>query len=127
MEKDEVLSLFKEVLGDNPKSKEMLNLFSSMTKKDTGNVKNEDKTALNGIRACLPYLEGAKQKNIGLFIKVIEMQGIIEQYKLSQSYNRKEDEDWRCGMLMAAKPYLSDYNSQKIDVLIKLFTLKELL
>lgn len=131
MEKNEILSLLSEMIEDNKENKGMEKILGLMTiMNSTPNtnvfVKDEDKTILNGIKACLPYLDKKRQKNFNLFIKIMEIQTIIEQYKASDTNLRNSDENWRSGMLLAAKPYLSEYNSQKIDSLIKILTLKEL-
>lgn len=128
MENKELFSLLEETLDGSSKSKDILNVLNIISNSNNNirePINDEEKTTFNGIKACLPYLDEDKQKRFNLFIKTMEIQKIIEQYKQTD-YRKKPEENWRYGMLQAAKPYLNENNSKKMDLLMKILTLKDI-
>ncbi len=76
------------------------------------------------INAALPYLEFRFQKILGIMIRLMEMQEILELPE--DSVNMHYNHDWRRGMLNAIKPHTSPANQQKIDFLIKMIELYDI-
>ncbi len=134
--------MFKEQAGnqdteqnsgpDFQKLMQMMQMFNSFNQ--TGNQSENLHTSnpqtpdlswqIMCINAALPYLEFRFQKILGIMIRFMELQNILELTEESVDMHYRHD--WRQGMLNAMKPFVSPANQQKIDFLIKFIELTDI-
>ncbi len=82
--------------------------------------------AIKSIKAAIPYLEPRYQKNVGLMIKLIEIQRLIEVYS-NRAVALNDGVNWKRGMLTAIRPHVVGEKQALIDKLIKVMDMKELI
>ena len=78
------------------------------------------------VKAVIPYMSLEHQKLLGVFIKFMEIQRLLERREevaVAAVSPQKQQED----MLKAMKPYCSKQNQQNINMIIRMFEMKEIL
>ena len=87
-----------------------------------------DTPELRGIKAALPYLDERYQRNISIFIKLVEMQRLLEAYgRRVIDMHARQDPDWRRGMLKAIRPHMPEEKQKQIDTLLNALSMQELM
>ncbi|MDR3239848.1 MAG: hypothetical protein LBT44_07150 [Clostridiales bacterium] len=85
---------------------------------------------IQAMKAALPYVDAQHQKMMGFWIKICEIQSLLEMYRndtqLLYRFNPRE-KDWRRGMLLSIRPHMSGENQNKIDFFLKLLEIKEVM
>lgn len=84
--------------------------------------------AIKTIKSCIPYLEEKHQRNVALFIKIIELQTLMDKYKkIAVATQKSDDENWKKGMLLAVKSHMGEEQKKKADILIQMLELQDVL
>ncbi|MDR1537338.1 MAG: hypothetical protein LBU32_04965 [Clostridiales bacterium] len=84
---------------------------------------------IKALKAAVPYVEAKHQKTLALWIKVLEIQRLLEltagEARLVPSECRNQA-DWRREMLLSMRPYLNEEKRFVIDLLLRLTDISEL-
>jgi len=85
--------------------------------------------ALKAIKAAIPYVEHPYQKPLGLYVKMIEIQKLMEMYSQTAIHMQSAATggDWRRGMLNAIRPHMPGEKQTQIDFLLTALTLQDIL
>lgn len=84
--------------------------------------------AIRTIKAAIPHLEYKYQKNMGILVKVIELDNLLKKYKnMTVEVQGTTNTDWKKGMLLSIKPQMDYKKQQMIEMLIKFIDLKEIM
>ncbi len=90
-------------------------------------VDDYNHSAINGIKACLPFMDFKYQKNLTIFLKLIEMQRIIDIYKERSKISIDTKKNQTSSMLKAIKPYLKSDKATMVDNMLKIMAMKEMM
>ena len=84
---------------------------------------------IKAIKSAVRYIDPQYQKTLGIWIKFLEMQNMLQIYakRAQDGYIRPEYADWRRGLLLAVRPFVSPEKQCTIDFLIKIIELKEIM
>ena len=99
----------------------------SEPKEENQEAIKEDKevSAIDTIKAAIPYLDTKFQKNIGVFVKVMELNRLLNNFQAMNICSN--DKERRIKMLQAVKPEL-DYKKQKLlDVFVRVIEIKDIM
>jgi len=83
--------------------------------------------AIKTIKAAIPYLEYKYQKNMGIMVKIIELDNLIKKYKDISSSGKNNDESWRKNMLISIRKYTSKDKQPIIDMIIKIMDINDIM
>lgn len=78
------------------------------------------------IKAAIPYLDFKYQRNMGVLVKLIEMDRLIHKYSNMTVSGQNVDGNWQKGMLQAIKPELDKKNQQVVDMFMKMIEIKDI-
>jgi len=82
------------------------------------------------IKAAIPFMEEDVQRRVGIFVKFIEIQKIMELYnegkEVSLSF-RKDNANWRTDMLNSMRPYLNKDKQKALDAMLKFMNVKDMM
>lgn len=83
-------------------------------------------TALKRIKDAIPFLDMPYQRNIGLIVKFMEIEKLVNNFKaMSVSGNR--DNGIKKQMLMAIRPELDDRKKKMVDVFVKVMEITDIM
>ncbi len=82
---------------------------------------------LLAIQAAIPHLEFKYQKAVAIFVKLIEINRLIEMYSNESDRSIYQDENWRIAMLNSTKEFFDPDTRQKIEMLLRFMELKGLI
>lgn len=86
---------------------------------------NIESPALKTMKAALPYIEFKYRRNLSIFIKIIEIQRLLDVYGNAVGFMRENSgKDWQRGLLVSIRPHLEDNKKSMIDILLKLMDMK---
>ncbi len=106
------------------------NIAALEEKKETAQEVEQDlqTPAIRTIKAAIPYLDFEYQKNIGIMIKIIELDNLIKSYKnTAAAMNTGKKEGWQKDMLLAMKTELDKKNQYYIDMLVRFMDIKDII
>ena len=87
--------------------------------------------SIKNLKAMIPYVDAQYQKNLAIFIKLIELQKVVEMYDSQEvsilSVGEGDGTDWRRGMLAAVRNHSSEDKQQMIDMIMSLMDIKEVM
>ena len=84
--------------------------------------------AIKTIKSALPYLDYKYQKNIGVAVKLIEIQRILDKYSsVVVNMEITKNKNWRKNMILAIRPHMEEEKRQMIDMLINFMDMKDIL
>jgi|GEM_PF-1835644 len=84
--------------------------------------------AIKTIKSALPYLDYKYQRNIGVAVKLIEIQRILDKYSSAvMNMEITKNENWRRDMILAIRPHMEEEKRQMIDMLINFMDIKAIL
>ncbi len=117
---------------------ELFNLFKTEepTQNKSENLNHESKDFFDSqihspsimtIKAAIPFLDYHQQRNIGIMIKVIEIQKLIEIYSSQMVTQNKRNGEWRREMLQSIRPHIDENKRYMLDVLIKYMDIKAIM
>lgn len=122
---------------------QMMELMSNLNQSKsvpTDETANEQKTSYNpqyydelihtptmrSIQSAIPYLKPEYQRNIVIFMKILELKKMLEIYSNRLVTLQSQDiGDWRKNMLLAIRPHMNEDKQQKVDLLIKLIDVRQ--
>lgn len=83
------------------------------------------------IKAAIPYMEPYHQKILGIFVKALEFNKVINVYNSTETplstAHLKSQSHWKTGMLNSIKPHCSEDKKCMLDMMIKVMDIGELL
>lgn len=84
--------------------------------------------AMRSIKSAVVYLEPEYQKQMGIFIKLLELKKLLEAYSEKMITMQTKDEgNWRKNMLLSIRPHMDKEKQAQIDLLITFIDLKEIM
>lgn len=84
--------------------------------------------AINAINAAIPYLDYNYRKPIGILVKMIEMNRIINSYEtMTLSNDGGSSNDRKKRMLMAIRPELDTKKQRMLDIFIRVMEIKDIM
>lgn len=84
--------------------------------------------AIRTIKAAIPYLDFEYQKNIGIMIKIIELDNLIKKYRnTAATMDTGKKDGWQKDMLLAMKSELDKKNQYYIDMLVRFMDIKDII
>lgn len=84
--------------------------------------------AINTIKSALPYLDYKYQKNIGIAVKFIEIQRILDKYSSATiNMDLTKSKYWRRDMILAIRPHMDEDKKKMIDTIVKFMDIKEII
>lgn len=85
--------------------------------------------ALKSIKSAIPYLEYKYQKNLGIWVKLVELQKLMEMYshQAVSMQGTEQGRDWRRGMLQAIRPHMEEEKQYQIDMLLKCLDMRDIM
>lgn len=102
-------------------------LYTEMFNEETYFETDINTPAIKTIKSALPYLDYKYQKNIGVAIKLIEIQRILDKYStVAVNMNITKNKNWRKNMILAIRPHMEEEKKQMIDTIIKFMDIKEI-
>ncbi len=126
------------VLGQNDKFGEVGRMISEITSVSSNNgyeyedgflqhqrifeenVKPQGRGA-EQLRGIIPYLEPSMQRHFAIYIKLMELQGVVNYYTKNQLPFVVRDENWQRNMLLSMRHFGDDNNtSGQIEKCLKL-------
>lgn len=86
----------------------------------------EGTPAINTIKAAIPYLDTKYQKNIGIMVKLIEIDRLINNFQ-AMSIGGDNDGTRKIKMLQAVKPQLDIKKQKMIDIFVRVMEIKSIM
>ena len=88
--------------------------------------------AISAIKAALPHLEPHHRKTLGILVKLIELQNLLESYRHDLSVNTSWSEcanqpEQLRNIITAMRPFMQNQNNQMFDTLAGILEMKEAL
>ncbi len=138
----EKVMTMQEILGNENRQQNIIEMFNLMNvrkeegkertvevKKNENDIKIEhvNKPALNSIKESIPYLEPKYQKSVRTFIKIMELQTVIEKYSKMVDKRIEESENWQKEMILAIKPHLEESKKNNANMILKIMEMEELI
>ena len=83
---------------------------------------------LKMMKAAIPFLNPAYQKQMGLLAKALELKKLLEYYQQQALViQSKQEDNWQRGMLLAVRPHMSNDKKHKIDLLVHALDMQEII
>jgi len=84
---------------------------------------------IKALKSAIRYIDPTYHKTLGIWIKFLEMRNMLQIYakRAEDGYGRPEYADWRRGLLLSVRPYVSAEKQYTIDFLVKIIELKEII
>ncbi len=122
--KDNIVQMLDLLNKSNLRAKsETKEIEEKLPKKDI--LEEINTPSIKTIKSCIPYLEEKYQKNVALFIKVIELQTLMDKYQEVAIQNRSSNKNWKKGMLLAIKSNMGEEQKKKADMIIQMLELQD--
>lgn len=136
---EKILSVMKLVNNMNNISNDSNNANNGEYESDASTEKVESKnlpsneivqkmdgnTALIRIKEAIPFLDMPYQKNIGLMVKLMEMEKLVNNFK-TMSVSGDNNNKLKKQMLMAIRPELDGRKRQMVDVFVKVMEISDI-
>lgn len=87
---------------------------------------NNTTPAINSIKAAIPYLDIKYQKNLGIIVKLIEIERLLNNFQ-AMSLGGDNDKERKIKMLQAVKPELDLKKQKVLDIFIRVMEIKDIL
>lgn len=123
-------------MADNFDVEKIMNIVKTISSGNSDNRSEDmsDNTEVNipvqkggveMIKAAIPYLDEKYQQNIGVMIKLIEIDSLLNNFK-TMSIDGENTTERRTGILKAVKPVL-DYKKGKIvDIIMRVMEINDI-
>lgn len=82
--------------------------------------------AINSIKAAIPYLDTKYQKNLGVMIKIIEIERLLNNFQ-AMSIGGENNKERKIKMLQAVKTELDLKKQKVLDIFIRVMEIKDIL
>jgi hypothetical protein len=82
--------------------------------------------ALAGLKSAIPHLEPRHRKYMEIFVKIIEIQKIMDYYSNANDAILPRG-NWRKNLLLAIRPHMEGQMKGNIDLLIKISDMKDMM
>lgn len=115
-----VMKLMNNMNNSNAEQTEEKNLPSNeIVEKMDGN------TALRKIKEAIPFLDMPYQKNIGLMVKLMEIEKLVSNFR-TMSVSSGNQNGIKKQMLMAIRPELDTRKQKMVDVFVKVMEITDI-
>lgn len=134
-----------EIEKDNTKNnsmdmEQMMKMMQMFSNNKEENVKSSSEkenffdepiytSELKCLKAAVPYLEYPQQKNMAIFIKIMELKKLKEMYDNNDAsiLLKKEDDEDCTKMLSAVRPHMEADKKHVVDTYIKLLEINKMM
>ncbi|MDR1913864.1 MAG: hypothetical protein LBQ68_05210 [Clostridiales bacterium] len=83
--------------------------------------------SIKAVKSAMRYVDPRHHKALGIWIKFMEIQNLVEICGKRSSDSYSQEGDWRYGMLLSMRPHVSYQKQCVIDLLVKAMELQEIL
>ncbi|MBR1443222.1 MAG: hypothetical protein IJ583_06780 [Firmicutes bacterium] len=83
--------------------------------------------ALKTIKAAIPYLDFEYQKNLGMFVKIMEINSLMRKYRSVSVTSSDKNGNWQKAMLKDVSEQLEGRNKGIIQMIIKMIDISEIM
>ncbi|MBR1736715.1 MAG: hypothetical protein IJ736_06820 [Firmicutes bacterium] len=83
--------------------------------------------ALKTIKAAIPYLDFEYQKNLGMFVKIMEINSLMRKYRSVSAASAEKSGNWQKAMLKDVSEQLDGRNKGIIQMIIKMIDISEIM
>ncbi len=82
--------------------------------------------AINSIKAAIPYLDTKYQKNLGIMVKIIEIDRLLNNFQ-AMSIGGDNNKERKIKMLQAVKPQLDLKKQKLMEIFIRVVEIKDIM
>jgi hypothetical protein len=105
--------------------------LSDMETKIDGNEEekptySEEVQALNAINAAVPYLDYKLRKPVGIMVKLIEMNRLINNFEVMSMGEGEDDASRKRKMLLAVREELDEKKRGMLDIFMRIMEIREI-
>lgn len=116
----------------------MVKLMNSMNNREERDEPTENKTAneivekmdagtaLNKIKAAVPFLDMPYKRNIGLMLKIMEIDSLVNNFRV-MSLSGERNNSIKRKMLMALRPELDVRKQKIVDVFVRVMEISDIM
>jgi hypothetical protein len=83
--------------------------------------------SIKAVKAAMRYVDPKYHQSLGVWIKFMEIQNLIEAYGKRAAESYAGTGDWRLGMLKAIRPHVNEQKQAILDFMMKSMELKEVM
>ncbi|MDR1000308.1 MAG: hypothetical protein LBL96_05865 [Clostridiales bacterium] len=83
--------------------------------------------SIKAVKAAMRYVDPKYHQSLGVWIKFLEIQNLIEACGKRAAESYVGAGDWRLGMLKAIRPHVSEQKQAMLDFMVKAMELKEII
>ncbi len=87
--------------------------------------KMDGNTALKKIKDAIPFLDMPYQKNLGLVVKIMEIDKLVNNFK-AMSVSGENNSRLKKQMLMAIRPELDNRKQKMVDVFVRVMEITDI-
>lgn len=88
--------------------------------------KMDGATALKRIKEAIPFLEMPYQRNIGLMVKIMEIDKLVNNFR-AMSVSGENNNKLKRQMLMAIRPELDSRKQKMVDVFVRVMEITDIM
>jgi hypothetical protein len=105
--------------------------LSDMETKIDGNEEekpaySEEVQALNALNAAVPYLDYKLRKPVGIMVKLIEMNRLINNFEVMSMGEGEDDASRKRKMLLAVREELDEKKRGMLDIFMRIMEIREI-
>jgi hypothetical protein len=105
--------------------------LSDMENKIDGNEEekptySEEVQALNALNAAVPYLDYKLRKPVGIMVKLIEMNRLINNFEVMSMGEGEDDASRKRKMLLAVREELDEKKRGMLDIFMRIMEIREI-
>lgn len=114
----------------------VVKLMNSMNNRDEREDFKEDKreivekmdggTALKKIKAAVPFLDMPYKRNIGLMLKIMEIDSLVNNFRV-MALSGERNNSVKRKMLMALRPELDERKQKIVDVFVRVMEITDIM
>jgi hypothetical protein len=114
----------------------MVKLIKGLSDINGGEVHNDENTdisssdelqALNALNAAVPYLDYKFRKPVGMMVKLIEMNRLMNSFEVMSVGGEGEAKERKKRMLLAIRPELDAKKQRMLDVFVRLIEIRDIM
>ena len=135
LEKAKSLSNFLNNNNNTPDIEKVIKIASSiktLNEKQNINDKNNlpnislENPNIKTIKSVLPFLDIEHKKNVGIFIEMMEVNHILNEYRVMKNNDTIERNKLKKDAFVAIKSHLKEENRNFVDLIIKFLEINEI-
>jgi hypothetical protein len=87
---------------------------------------SEEVQALNALNAAVPYLDYKLRKPVGIMVKLIEMNRLINNFEVMSMGEGEDDASRKRKMLLAVREELDEKKRGMLDIFMRIMEIREI-